>query len=84
MGGALPCLQNVQGNMLFCLKIESSESEPESYFCSSFFFYQFVEDDGDIVFYKDAYGQAAARSVFSDADADDSGIEVDDNQDKDL
>jgi len=38
---------------------------------------RFVEDEGDIVFYKNAKGLAAARPVFSASDASDSGIEVD-------
>ena len=37
---------------------------------------QFVEDDGDIVFYKNAYGLAAARPLVTDANASDSGIDV--------
>lgn len=37
---------------------------------------KFVEDEGDIVFYKDAYGQAATRPVFADGNASDSGIEL--------
>ena len=36
---------------------------------------QFVEDTGDIVFYKDAHGLAATRPKYSDVD--DSGVEVD-------
>ncbi|KAH8104651.1 delta12-fatty acid desaturase [Cristinia sonorae] len=37
---------------------------------------KFVEDDGDIVFYKNAHGLAAARPVFSDNSASDSGVEL--------
>jgi omega-6 fatty acid desaturase (delta-12 desaturase) len=38
---------------------------------------KFVEDEGSVVFYKNAYGHAVARPVFSDTTASDSGIEVD-------
>ncbi|THG95380.1 hypothetical protein EW026_g6264 [Hermanssonia centrifuga] len=38
---------------------------------------KFVEDEGDIVFYKNAHGLAATRPVFSDNGASDSGVEVD-------
>nr|ACJ26016.1 delta-12 desaturase [Phanerodontia chrysosporium]ACL13289.1 oleoyl phosphatidylcholine desaturase [Phanerodontia chrysosporium] len=38
---------------------------------------KFVEDDGDIVFYKNAYGLAHTRPVFPDHSASDSGVEVD-------
>jgi omega-6 fatty acid desaturase (delta-12 desaturase) len=38
---------------------------------------KFVEDEGTVVFYKNAYGLAATRPVFPDASASDSGIEVD-------
>jgi omega-6 fatty acid desaturase (delta-12 desaturase) len=37
---------------------------------------QFVEDEGDIVFYKNAHGLAAARPLVVDANASDSGIDV--------
>ncbi|KAF7969475.1 hypothetical protein HWV62_27267 [Athelia sp. TMB] len=37
---------------------------------------KFVEDEGSVLFYKNAYGLAAARPVFVDANADDSGVEV--------
>jgi len=37
---------------------------------------RFVEDEGDVLFYKNAYGVAAARPVFSDSSASDSGIEL--------
>ncbi|KAJ7459788.1 oleoyl phosphatidylcholine desaturase [Mycena latifolia] len=38
---------------------------------------KFVEDEGDVVFYKNAYGLAKMRPVFNDNSASDSGIEVD-------
>ncbi|KAJ7780570.1 oleoyl phosphatidylcholine desaturase [Mycena maculata] len=38
---------------------------------------KFVEDEGDVVFYKNAYGLAQMRPVFNDTTASDSGIEVD-------
>ncbi len=40
---------------------------------------KFVEDEGDVVFYKNAYGQAAARPVYPErgASASDSGVELD-------
>ncbi|KAI0917431.1 hypothetical protein AcW1_007372 [Taiwanofungus camphoratus] len=38
---------------------------------------KFVEDEGDIVFYKNAYGLAKARPMFTDNSASDSGIEID-------
>lgn len=38
---------------------------------------KFVEDEGDVVFYKNARGFAKMRPVFNDATASDSGIEVD-------
>ncbi|KAF7346215.1 Oleoyl phosphatidylcholine desaturase [Mycena sanguinolenta] len=38
---------------------------------------KFVEDEGDVVFYKNAYGLAKMRPVFNDVNASDSGIEVD-------
>jgi omega-6 fatty acid desaturase / acyl-lipid omega-6 desaturase (Delta-12 desaturase) len=37
---------------------------------------QFVEDEGDIVFYKNAQGLAAARPVFASSDESDSGVEL--------
>ncbi|THH30039.1 hypothetical protein EUX98_g4144 [Antrodiella citrinella] len=36
---------------------------------------KFVEDEGDIVFYKDAHGFAYTRPVFNDSGASDSGVE---------
>ncbi|KAJ7643700.1 delta 12-fatty acid desaturase [Roridomyces roridus] len=43
---------------------------------------KFVEDDGDVVFYKNAYGLAKMRPVFhgGDANASDSGIELAEKQ----
>lgn len=38
---------------------------------------QFVEDEGDVVFYKNSYGVAQMRPTFSDGAANDSGIELD-------
>lgn len=38
---------------------------------------KFVEDDGDILFYKNAQGLAATRPIFADHSASDSGVEVD-------
>ena len=38
---------------------------------------RFVEDEGDIVFYKNAHGLAAAKALFPDHSASDSGVEVD-------
>ncbi|TFY65402.1 hypothetical protein EVJ58_g1994 [Rhodofomes roseus] len=38
---------------------------------------KFVEDEGDIVFYKDARGLAQTRPVFNDSSVSDSGIELD-------
>jgi len=40
---------------------------------------KFVEDDGSVLFYKNARGKAAARPVFisSSSDVDDSGVEID-------
>jgi len=38
---------------------------------------KFVEDEGDVVFYKNAHGLAKMRPVFNDVTASDSGIEVD-------
>ncbi|KAJ6619455.1 delta-12 fatty acid desaturase protein [Mycena sp. CBHHK59/15] len=38
---------------------------------------KFVEDEGDVIFYKNAYGLATMRPVFNDTTASDSGIEVD-------
>ncbi|KAJ7250080.1 delta-12 fatty acid desaturase protein [Mycena haematopus] len=37
---------------------------------------KFVEDEGDVVFYKNARGLAKMRPAFSDAGASDSGIEI--------
>jgi len=37
---------------------------------------QFVEDEGDIVFYKNAQGLAAARPLVIDTNASDSGVDV--------
>ncbi|KAF7302105.1 FA-desaturase domain-containing protein [Mycena indigotica] len=37
---------------------------------------RFVEDEGDVVFYKNARGLAKARPVFNDLGASDSGIEI--------
>ncbi|KAI0827027.1 fatty acid desaturase-domain-containing protein [Trametes gibbosa] len=38
---------------------------------------KFVEDEGGVVFYKNAYGLAAGRPLFADHTASDSGVEVD-------
>lgn len=38
---------------------------------------KFVEDEGNIVFYKNAYGLAAGKPCFADHTASDSGVEVD-------
>lgn len=38
---------------------------------------QFVEDEGSVVFYKNAYGLAAARPVLYVSTDNDSGVEVD-------
>ncbi|KAF7291577.1 Oleoyl phosphatidylcholine desaturase [Mycena chlorophos] len=38
---------------------------------------KFVEDEGDVIFYKNARGLAAMRPVFIDTTASDSGIEID-------
>ncbi|KAI0062945.1 hypothetical protein BV25DRAFT_1884626 [Artomyces pyxidatus] len=38
---------------------------------------QFVEDDGNVLFFKNGSGLAAARPLYPDASASDSGIEVD-------
>lgn len=37
---------------------------------------KFVEDEGNIVFYKNAYGLASARPVFADHTPSDSGVEM--------
>jgi omega-6 fatty acid desaturase / acyl-lipid omega-6 desaturase (Delta-12 desaturase) len=42
---------------------------------------KFVEDEGDIVFYKNAQGLAAARPIFATSEASDSGIELDSDKD---
>ncbi|KAI0789816.1 fatty acid desaturase-domain-containing protein [Abortiporus biennis] len=38
---------------------------------------RFVEDEGDIVFYKNVYGLATTRPVFNDNNVSDSGVEID-------
>jgi omega-6 fatty acid desaturase (delta-12 desaturase) len=38
---------------------------------------QFVEDEGDVVFYKNAHGHATTRPAFADNTASDSGVELD-------
>ncbi|KAF7299078.1 Oleoyl phosphatidylcholine desaturase [Mycena indigotica] len=38
---------------------------------------KFVEDEGDVIFYKNAHGVAQMRPMFNDLTASDSGIEVD-------
>ena len=38
---------------------------------------RFVEDEGDILFFKNAKGLAASRPVVKDNTASDSGIEID-------
>ena len=38
---------------------------------------KFVEDEGDVVFFKNAYGLAQMRPQLPDSSASDSGIEVD-------
>lgn len=37
---------------------------------------KFVEDDGDVVFFKNAYGLAQMKPVFADIAASDSGVEL--------
>lgn len=41
---------------------------------------KFVEDDGQILFYKNAKGLASTRPVFAEHNASDSGVEVDSNK----
>ena len=43
---------------------------------------KFVEDEGDILFYKNAYGLATTRPIFPDHSASDSGVEVDTGKEK--
>jgi len=38
---------------------------------------KFVEDEGDVVFYKNAHGLATTRPAFADNTASDSGVELD-------
>lgn len=38
---------------------------------------KFVEDEGDVVFYKNAYGLAQMRPVMPESEVGDSGVEVD-------
>ena len=38
---------------------------------------KFVEDEGDVVFYKNAYGLAKMRPAMPESSASDSGIEID-------
>lgn len=38
---------------------------------------KFVEDEGDVVFFKNAYGLAKMKPVMPESSASDSGIEVD-------
>ncbi|KAL4080868.1 fatty acid desaturase-domain-containing protein [Scleroderma citrinum] len=38
---------------------------------------KFVEDEGNVIFYKNAHGLAATRAKFNDGNASDSGVEVD-------
>lgn len=48
-------------------------------FLACFCYYQFVEDEGDVVFYKNAKGKAARRYVPKDngsSSVSDSGVEV--------
>ncbi|EGN98077.1 hypothetical protein SERLA73DRAFT_182939 [Serpula lacrymans var. lacrymans S7.3] len=40
---------------------------------------KFVEDEGNVLFYKNAQGLAASRPLFPDGNASDSGVEVDKN-----
>lgn len=37
---------------------------------------KFVEDEGDVVFFKNAHGLAKMRAIFPDSSVSDSGIEV--------
>lgn len=37
---------------------------------------KFVEDDGDVVFFKNAHGLAQVKPVFADSTASDSGVEL--------
>lgn len=38
---------------------------------------KFVEDEGSVVFYKNAYGQAAGRPIYRDHSSSDSGVDLD-------
>src|SRR5258706_9124109 len=38
---------------------------------------QFVEDEGDVVFYKDAYGRAACKVIYPEGLVSDSGVDLD-------
>ncbi|KAF7365289.1 Delta12-fatty acid desaturase [Mycena venus] len=54
-----------------------SDERADRHFHSVYKECKFVEDEGDVVFYKNAYGLAKMRPVFNDATASDSGVEVD-------
>ena len=68
MGRGLPCLQGVQG--------QYSAPSTQILFISSVYIFQFVEDEGDIVFYKNYLGLTASRPILHEGSASDSGIEV--------
>lgn len=38
---------------------------------------KFVEDEGDVLFFKNAHGHSAARAVYPEHPASDSGVELD-------
>lgn len=71
MGGDVPCLPRVQGAIAPSFGALSNVGER-----TDIFPIQFVEDEGDVVFYKNARGLAKMRPVFNDAGASDSGIEI--------
>ena len=47
------------------------------YYVLNDYFDQFVEDEGNVVFYKNAHGIATTRPAFADLSASDSGVELD-------
>lgn len=53
--------------LLFCLHNRNSTDHK----------LQFVEDEGNIIFYKNAHGLATTRPKFTDGNASDSGVEID-------
>lgn len=71
MARGVPRVQGVQGSFASRLIHMSNQLTTNP---------QFVEDEGSVVFYKNAHGLAQVRPALSEGTASDSGIEITDSK----